>query len=177
MKLDLTDHRQLYAGKSIEVEEFDDGTVVELQYKEGYSIAWYSLYDKGEPGYHRSYYDPERKKRVLIARVRTPAGRRFEFDDHIPEWVTPPYPQDRPRLFRALSRAIAWGEIWHRTGGTLLLTNKKVVPCDVAALGNAAIAIYLTVIHLMSRNEVAEVLDVKERTIAQYESDFLQGRR
>lgn len=173
MEIDSADHHRLHQGEVVEVERFDDGTVVELQRKEGYSIAWYSIYTE------RSWlmYDPERKTKMLIARVRTPDGRQFEFDDHFGKWVTPPFSRSHPRLFQALPRALAWGTIWCRTGGTLYLTNNKVVPCNVAALGNAAIAVYLIVVYLMERRKVADVLGVKERTVAQYESDFLQGRR
>lgn len=92
-----------------------------------------------------------------ITSVETPCGRRFEFYDRY--------------------RALLWGALWTQTGGTRFVTDREVIPYNVAALGNAAIAAYLSAVHPFSLSEVAEILDVSPRTVIQYRTDFLDGRR
>ncbi len=50
------------------------------------------------------------------------------------------------------------------------------VPVRVAAAGKPAIACYLAV-HRLSNDEIADLLDVSDRTVTQYISDFKKGER
>lgn len=129
------------------IRTFDDGTVVKLHRKTIYSVK-YSYTSRSAL---RRGYDG------WVTRVETPCGRRFEFSDR--------------------QQALLWGALWARTGGTRFVTDRDLLPYNVAALGKTAIAVYISVVHPLSLSEVGEILGVSKKTVVQYRSDFLDGRR
>lgn len=79
-------------------------------------------------------------------------------------------------------RAVLWSELQRRFNckydreNEKMLTRDATVPVKVAAAGNAAIAAYLAA-HDRPTDRIANVLDVGERTVSQYITDFKKGER
>lgn len=129
------------------IRTFSDGTVVEVVRK---MVCKEMRYLRTDTYYHST-------GNWTIVRVKTPCGRRFEFDEK--------------------HRALYWAALWSRTNGTRFVTDREVIPYKVAALGKPAIAVYLSEVHAMSIEEVADALEVAKQTVVQYRSDFISHRR
>lgn len=140
------------------IRTFDDGTIVEVELKKARRIVWGPALSLDEiSSFQEAVREAYRRKGIGIVRVRTHSGRRFEFDNK--------------------QHALIWANIWYMTGGTRFVTDRDLIPYNVAALGKAAIAAYLSTVHPMSMEEVADALDVSEQTVIQYRSDFVHDRR
>jgi hypothetical protein len=95
--------------------------------------------------------------------VETPDGDEFEFSN----WS------------RSINRRRGQllGELFGRTGGMKITTNSEVIPLKIAVMGKPAIAAYLDTVHTVSKEKIAEQLEVSLGTVEQYFSDFKEGRR
>lgn len=102
-----------------------------------------------------------------VGRVTTPDGRIFEFACSSAWGGT-----DRERAYRAL----LWGAIWVRTGGTRMVMDSELLPLNVVTLGKPAITAYLYSVHGRRRWAMDE-LGISWGTAQQYLSDFLNERR
>lgn len=71
-----------------------------------------------------------------------------------------------------------WVELLLRCGGSIRISDHPdFIPTKVALLGKPAIAEYLYVVFSLSYHEIGKRLDVDTRTVGQYRTDFLGGRR
>jgi hypothetical protein len=136
-----------------------NGTVVKSVYKNKlvFQPRWRINHE-----IERSHEDERVPGRVKpIKRVVTPDGSVFDFDTF----------RGRP------NRPDLWAELVDRLGLSQMVTSGDIVPVEVAAEGQPAVAAYLAVAYNYSIEDIAEKLDVSADTIRQYLSDFRTQRR
>ncbi len=82
---------------------------------------------------------------------------------------------DRAELLAVLIEQVGPIEFDHTDVNTSNPSSARI-PVNVAVAGTAAIACYMAV-HGLSNAEIADALDVGQRTVSQYISDFRKGER
>lgn len=70
-------------------------------------------------------------------------------------------------------KAKLFATLWAKTDDLLTGSDSNLVPVDVAVMGKPAIAAYLRVIYALNRGDIADQMDVKEKTVQQYWHRFI----
>lgn len=65
-------------------------------------------------------------------------------------------------------KAKLFATLWAKTDDLLAGSDSNLVPVDVAVMGKPAIAAYLRVIYGLNRGDIADQMNVKEKTVQQY---------
>lgn len=95
-------------------------------------------------------------------------------------WLSMPdgstYPITKKHL-RHRTEAPAFLRLWEEADGFPIKPDQDMIPIDVALEGKAAIAVYLSVVGEMTREEVAERMNLREGTIRTYVSEYKRGER
>lgn len=71
----------------------------------------------------------------------------------------------------------AFVKLWEKTGGFPVEAGSEWIPVEVATEGQAAIAVYLTIVAQLSREEITERMGVGEGTVRKYISGVARGDR
>lgn len=104
-------------------------------------------------------------------------GQQFPVTDvwlSLPDGTTHPI---KKKYLRHRSDAPAFLRLWEETGGFPIEPGEDMVPVDVALEGRAAMAVYLNIVGEMTREEVAERMNLRKDTIRTYISEYRRGER
>lgn len=96
-------------------------------------------------------------------------------------WVRPPYEvyvgEEIVRTTDDYRSAIALSVLLQEYDDSVLDTDERAIPVEIAVDGRPSIATYLRGVHENSREEVGEVMDVSPDTVRKYISRFRPDRR